>query len=69
MLCFRCRLGKMDRQEYLHIERDTQKDTKQSVVSAESSTPREKLTIRLESWWVQIATQKVTMTLIGFCPF
>lgn len=31
MLCVRCRLGKMDREEYLHIERDTQKDTKQSV--------------------------------------
>lgn len=31
MLCVRCRLGKMDREEYLHIERDTQKDTKQGV--------------------------------------
>lgn len=42
MLCVKCRLGKMDRQEYLHIERDTEKDTKQSVVSAENSIPREK---------------------------
>lgn len=42
MLCVKCGLGEMDRQEYLHIERDTQKE-QSKVSSLLKIQPQEKI--------------------------